>query len=177
MENFTVWFTGLSGAGKSTLALKLERYLMEKDCNVQLLDGDIVREEIGSVFGYERTERIKMAKVLRLLAKLLNKKGITVIVAAIAPYEEIRQANRERLENYIEIFVECSIKNCIERDVKKLYQKAFRGEVENMIGVDDIYETPQNYDVKVNTSLESIEESFNKIKEYIEKILQRKGTT
>lgn len=166
-KGFTVWFTGLSSAGKSTLANLLYIYIKEQNYKVQLLDGDIMRENLGRMFGYKREDRIKVANIYRLMCKILNDNGIIVITAAMAPFEEIRQDNRNVLENYIEVYVNCSIEKCIERDLKGIYKKAILGQEKNVIGIDEKFEEPQNADLVVYTDIESIDESFNKIKSYI----------
>lgn len=161
----TIWLVGLSGSGKSTLAGKIVENLSSNGKKVQLIDGDIMREEIGGMFGYTREERIKAANVYRAMAKILNQNGINVIIAAISPYEEIRKRNRERIENYIEINVNCPIEQCIERDPKGLYERALNGNEKHVIGIDEEYEFPENSDMEVRTYEESIEESLTKILE------------
>ena len=160
---FTMWLTGLSGAGKSTLAQEVSRYLQNEERKVQILDGDIIRNDIGHLFGYSKEERIKMSKVIQLVARVLNNNGISVIVAAIAPYEEMRDAVRSSLHNYMEVYVNCSLDECIKRDTKGLYKKALRGDMQHVVGIDDIYEIPRNFDVEVRTYEESIPESVMKI--------------
>lgn len=163
----TIWFTGLSASGKSTLAKETVAFLEGKGFQVQLLDGDIMREEIGNLFGYTREDRIKTAKIYRSMARLLNRNGITVVVAAIAPYEEIRMANRDRIESYIEIFVNCSMEECIRRDPKGLYKKALAGKEKFVLGIDEKFEEPVQFELQINSHKESVEESMNKIKELL----------
>lgn len=163
----TIWLVGLSASGKSTLAEKIVKYLDDSGKKVQLIDGDIMREEIGGMFGYTREERIKAANVYRAMAKLLNNNGINVVIAAISPYEEIRRKNRERIENYIEINVNCSIEECIKRDPKGLYMRALTGKEKHVIGIDEEYEFPENSNIEVNTKEESIDESYLKIINYL----------
>ncbi|WP_176719882.1 adenylyl-sulfate kinase [Desulfuribacillus alkaliarsenatis] len=166
-KGFTIWLTGLSGAGKSTLAIEIEKFIKEQGKPVQVLDGDIIRNEVGNLFGYTREDRQKMGRVVRTIAKLLNDNGINVIVAAIAAYEEMRVANRDKIDNYIEVYVNCSIDTCIERDVKGLYKKALRGEAKHVVGIDDVYEVPEHFDIEVKTDIETVEESGKRIKDFI----------
>lgn len=170
-KGYTIWLTGLSGAGKSTLAQEIHKYLSDNGKKVQILDGDIVRNEIGHLFGYSREERMKMSKVIRLISKLLNDNGIDVIVAAIAPYQEMREINRNEIENYLEIYVKCSLEVCVERDTKGLYKKALRGEVKHVVGIDDVYEIPRSSNIEVDTSVETVEQSMERIKELLVSIL------
>ncbi|UJF33212.1 adenylyl-sulfate kinase [Paenibacillus hexagrammi] len=162
-QAFTVWLTGLSGAGKSTLGQAIVNFLKERQQPVQLLDGDIVRNEIGHLFGYSKEERMKMSKVIRFTSKMLNQNGTIVVVAAIAPYQEMREANRKEMPDYLEIFVNCPLAECIKRDTKGMYKKAIQGEMKNVVGIDDVYEIPQSHDLEVNTSLETIDQSMEKI--------------
>lgn len=166
-QGVTIWLVGLSASGKSTLAKKTVEYFNNNKIKTQLIDGDIMREEIGGMFGYAREERIKAANVYRAMAKLLNNNGISVVVAAITPYEEIRKKNRERIKNYIEINLNCPIEECIKRDPKGLYKRALNGEEKHVIGIDEEYEFPENSDIVVNTNEEDIEESYKKILKYL----------
>lgn len=163
----TIWLTGLSGAGKTTLGQEVTTYLLEKGLNVQILDGDIVRNEIGHLFGYSKEERMKMSKVIRFISKTLNDNGIYTVVCALTPYEEVRELNRREIDNYIEIYVNCDIETCIERDVKGLYKKALNDEMKNVVGIDDVYEIPKNNDIEVNTKLETFKQSIEKIKLFL----------
>lgn len=172
----TIWLVGLSASGKSTLAQKIMQYMDQTGQKAQLIDGDIMREEIGGMFGYERADRIKVANIYRAMAKLLNDNGINVVVAAISPYEEIRQKNRQRIENFIEISLECSIEECINRDPKGLYKKALAGKEKNVIGIDAEFEKPQNSDLTINTHEEDIDASYKRIINLIELKEQLKGT-
>ncbi|MFC5528944.1 adenylyl-sulfate kinase [Cohnella yongneupensis] len=167
----TIWLTGLSGAGKSTLALEINKILLEKGVKVEILDGDVVRNEIGHMFGYSREERMKMSKVIRFISKTLNKNNISVIVAAIAPFQEMRDLNRQEIDNYVEVYVNCPVDECIRRDTKGLYKKALQGEVRHVVGIDDVYEIPQSYDIELRTDQELIDESVRKLKEYFDRRL------
>ncbi len=167
----TIWLTGLSSSGKSTIAKKIEKHYKDLNINMQLLDGDVLRENMGNMFGYSREDRINVAKIYRTMAKLLNQNGIHVIVAAIAPYEEIRNENRKKFQNYIEIFLDCPIEECVKRDVKGLYRRAISGEEHNVIGIDEKFEYPQNSDIIINTKDLSIDETFEILIDYINKNL------
>lgn len=162
-RTFTIWFTGLSGAGKSTLAIETANFLEKHGHTVQILDGDIIRKGIGNIFGYSKEERMKMSRVIRLICKILNNNGITVIVAAIAPFQEMRDINRSDIDNYIEVYVDCPIEICIKRDVKGLYRQALNGDMKHVVGIDDPFEIPKSPDVVVNTDKETIEESVKVI--------------
>lgn len=167
-QGTTIWLVGLSASGKSTLAKKIADYLNGNKKKVQLIDGDILREEMGGMFGYTREERIKVSNIYRAMAKLLNKNGINVVIAAIAPYEIIRERNRKRIEKYIEVNLNCPIDECIKRDPKGLYKRALSGQEKHVIGIDEQYEFPQNSDIEVKTNGQNIEQSFETIVKFLE---------
>lgn len=169
-KGVTIWLTGLSASGKTTLAKGTVELLKREGKKVQLIDGDIMREEIGGMFGYTREERIKAARVYRIMAKLLNDNGVNVVVAAISPYEEIRDDNRARIENYIEVYVNCSLDRCKERDPKGLYKRAMEGKEKFVVGMDEEFEVPCNSDLELDTCFESIDESYEKIRKYLKKV-------
>ena len=152
-QAFTMLLTGLSGAGKSTIAVALAEKLRLAGKRVQVLDGDLVRNEIGHLFGYSREERLKVSQILRFSAKVLNRNGISVIIAAISPYQEMRDLYRRDVEHYIEVYVKCPLEVCIARDVKGLYKRALDGIEKNVIGIDEAFEIPKSPDVVVDTSI------------------------
>lgn len=168
-NSFTLWFTGLSASGKTTLAKNVVEYIKKKKRAVQLLDGDIMRKELGKLFGYSREDRIKTAQIYRAIASLLNQNGVISVVAAIAPYEEIRTLNRDLINNYYEVYINCSLEECIRRDPKGLYKKALAGKEQYVIGVDEPYEKPNYIDFEVDTEKENIDISTNKIIDFINK--------
>jgi adenylylsulfate kinase len=160
---FTMLLTGLSGAGKSTTAQTVAEQLKRNGHQVEVLDGDVVRDEIGHMFGYSREERLKVSNIHRFAAKMLNRHGITVVVAAISPYQEMRNHYRQEIENYVEVYIECSLEVCIERDTKGIYKKALRGEKKHVIGVDEVFEVPSTPDVVLNTSKSSPEQCMEQL--------------
>jgi len=163
MNAYTIWLTGLSASGKTTLANEIEQYLKKCDIPVQIIDGDIVRKEIGGLFGYSKNERIKLLKVYTLIANLLNKNNVFAIVAAVSAYNEIREFNRINIDNYIEIYLKCSLEVCMKRDVKGLYERCLEGLEKNVIGVDEHYEIPDRPDLVLDTANNSIQECMNEI--------------
>ena len=166
-KSFTMLMTGLSGAGKTTNAQLLSQELKKRGVPVQILDGDIIRKEIGNLFGYSREERNKVSKIHRFISKILNENGISVVVAAISPYEEMREAYRNEIADYLEVYIHCPIEVCIERDVKGLYQKALRGDVKHVIGVDELFEVPKAPDIMLNTSVSTKEQNVAQIMNWL----------
>ena len=162
-KGFTVWFTGLSGAGKSTLAEALQPILQQRGRNVEILDGDVVRTNLSKGLGFSKEDRDTNILRIGFVAHLLSRNGVAVIAAAISPYRDIRDQNRALIGDMIEVYAKCSIEELTRRDVKGLYEKALRGEIENFTGISDPYEEPLNPDVVIETDKEAVEESLVKI--------------
>jgi adenylylsulfate kinase len=167
-RGFTVWFTGLSGAGKSTLAEALEPVLKSRGHNVEILDGDIVRPNLSKGLGFSKEDRDTNILRIGFVAHLLSRNGVAVITAAISPYRDIRDQNRALIGDFVEVYAKCSIDELTRRDVKGLYEKALRGEIQNFTGISDPYEEPLNPEVVVDTEKETVEESLNKILAHLE---------
>ena len=167
-KGFTIWFTGLSGAGKSTLSTRLADELRRRGLNVEILDGDEVRTNLSKGLGFSKEDRDTNIKRIGYVCKLLTRNGVVAISAAISPYREVRDFNREQIGAFIEVFVECSIEELTKRDVKGLYKKALAGEIKNFTGVSDPYEAPLKPEVRVNSGQQSVDESFKTILDYLE---------
>ena len=167
-EAFTLWFTGLSGSGKSTLSERVAAELRRRGQKVEVLDGDEVRTHLSIGLSFSKEDRDINVKRIGYVCHLLTRNGIWAISAAISPYRNIREHNRQLIGNFIEIYVECSVEKLAERDVKGLYKKALAGEVKNFTGVTDPYEPPLDPEVKVNSEKETVEQSLAKIIGYLE---------
>jgi adenylyl-sulfate kinase len=148
---FTVWFTGLSGSGKSTLAELLVVVLERRGRRYELLDGDVVRTHLSKGLGFSKEDRDTNILRIGWVAERLNYHGAAVVVSAISPYRDVRDAVRRRIPRFVEVFVSCPVEICAQRDVKGLYEKAFRGEISGFTGVDDPYEPPERPEVVVET--------------------------
>jgi adenylylsulfate kinase len=172
-KGVTVWFTGLPCSGKTTIAKELMRRLEEQGIDVELLDGDTVRDYIRNK-DFSKEGRNKHLRYIALMAKLLSERGVIVLCSFVSPYRENRDFARSICNNFIEVYVKTPVEVCIERDVKGMYKKALNGEIKGFTGVDDPYEEPENPEIIVETDKESVEESvqkvLNKLKElgYIE---------
>ena len=158
-QGFTVWLTGLSGAGKSTIAERLATQLEARDRAVEILDGDEVRTHLSKGLGFSREDRDTNIARIAFVAALLTKHGAAVITAAISPYAEARGKAKARIGNFLEVYVRCSIEELSRRDVKGLYAKALRGEIDHFTGISDPYEAPESPDVIVDTQVETVEDS------------------
>lgn len=167
-EGLTIWFTGLSGAGKSTIANLLVDRLEGMGRRVELLDGDEIRKNLSSGLGFSKADRDANIRRIGFVAKLLSRNGVIAITAAISPYRETRDEARREIRHFVEVFVDCPLDICEQRDVKGLYARARSGEIQQFTGISDPYEPPSNAEVTVHTDRESPEQS-------VEKILSRLG--
>jgi adenylyl-sulfate kinase len=159
-KGFTLWFTGLSGAGKTTISQIVEKELRDRGSRVEVLDGDVIRENLSKGLGFSKEDRDTNIRRIAFVADLLSRNGVPVITAAISPYREIRDEARELMgDRFIEVFVKASVEVCAERDVKGLYEKAFKGEIKEFTGVSDPYEPPLSPEIILDTEHESPEES------------------
>src|SRR5829696_5205351 len=163
-KGFTLWFTGLSGAGKTTISKIVERELRDRGSRVEVLDGDVVRENLSKGLCFSKEDRDTNIRRIAFVADLLSRNGVPVITAAISPYREIRDEARELMgDRFIEVFVKASVEVCAERDVKGLYEKAFKGEIKEFTGVSDPYEPPLNAELTLDTEQDSAEEDAAKV--------------
>ncbi|MDD4762111.1 MAG: sulfate adenylyltransferase [Candidatus Pacebacteria bacterium] len=161
-----IWFTGLSGSGKTTLAEKLKEVLKTQDKSVFIIDGDSVRNTQNKHLGFSQEDIRKNNFLIAELAKEKRQIYDFVLIPVIAPYLE----DREKIKNiisdkFIEFFINSSLEACIKRDVKGLYQKALKGEINNFIGLAESnpYESPKNPDLEIKTDVLDIKESLEKI--------------
>ncbi len=162
-RGFTVWFTGLSGAGKTTLSQLLAEELRKRGRKVEVLDGDVVRQNLSKGLGFSKEDRDINIRRIGFVCHLLTRNGIVAIAAAISPYASVREENRRLIGDYIEVHADCPMEVLVERDVKGLYKKALAGEIKNFTGVSDPYEAPENPEVYVDSSREAPEDSVRKI--------------
>jgi ATP sulfurylase/adenylyl-sulfate kinase len=163
---FTLWFTGLSGAGKSTLSHSLAEILRAQGRNVEVLDGDEIRQNLSKGLGFSKDDRDTNIRRIGYVANMLSRNGVIAMTAAISPYREIRDEVRRQSKNFVEVYVKCSLQTLIQRDVKGLYRKALAGEIKEFTGISDPYEEPLNPEITVDTEKQSVAES-------VEIILQR----
>src|SRR5689334_23516057 len=170
MENkgFTLWFTGLPRAGKSTVAgIVAGRLRAAGMGRIEVLDGDEVREGLCRDLGFSRADREENIHRITYVSKVLTRNGVVVIVAAISPYRESRERAREEIQSFVEIWCKASVESCAARDYKGLYEKAMRGEITNLTGVNDPYEEPEDADLVLETDSESPEQSAERVIELL----------
>ncbi|MBE9124930.1 adenylyl-sulfate kinase [Coleofasciculus sp. LEGE 07092] len=166
----TVWFTGLSGAGKTTISRAVAEALQSKGHNLEILDGDIVRENLTKGLGFSKADRDENIRRIGFVSHLLTRNGVIVLVSAISPYREIREEVRQRIGDFVEIYVNAPLATCEERDVKGLYKRARAGEIKSFTGIDDPYESPLNPEVECRTDLEELSESVAKVLQKLEEL-------
>ena len=159
----TVWFTGLSGAGKTTISKAVGEELRSQGYLVEVLDGDIVRQNLTKGLGFSKEDRDENIRRIGFVAHLLTRNGVIVLVSAISPYREIRQEVKAKIGDFIEVFVNAPLEVCEQRDVKGLYKKARSGEIKHFTGIDDPYEAPSEPDVECLTNRETETESVAKV--------------
>ncbi len=162
-NGFTIWFTGLPSSGKSTLAELVARELQNCGRNVEVLDGDIVRTNLSKGLGFSKEDRDINIRRIGFVCQLLSRNGVIAISAAISPYKKVREEVREMIGDFVEVFVDCPVEECIHRDVKGLYKKALDGEIKQFTGVSDPYEEPVNPEIRVESHRETPNESLKKI--------------
>lgn len=171
MKKFMIYMVGISGSGKTTIATALEKEIKHRmDLKIQFIDGDVIRSEFGNIFGFSREERMKCNQAVRVVIKYLIRNHISVILAQVGAYEAMRNNVRNdfcKEADYIEVYVKCSLEECARRDVKGYYKKLQSGEMENLNGVDDIYEIPQHSDIVIDTEKETVSEAVQKIMAYL----------
>jgi adenylylsulfate kinase len=170
-SGFTLWFTGLSGAGKTTIAELVRPELERRGRKVEWLDGDEVREHLSKGLGFSKEDRDTNIDRIGWVASRLTRHGAAVIVSAISPYVEARDKARAMVEEhgeFVEVFVDASVEECARRDVKGLYEKAFKGEIKEFTGVSDPYEAPPSPEIRIESEHEEPEESARRILELLE---------
>jgi len=159
----TIWFTGLSGAGKTTITKALAEELRTREVNFEILDGDIVRQNLTKGLGFSKEDRDENIRRIGFVSHLLTRNGVIVLVSAISPYRAIRDEVRQKIGDFIEVFVNAPLNVCEDRDVKGLYKRARAGEIKGFTGIDDPYEPPENPEIECRTDLEELAESVGKV--------------
>lgn len=159
----TIWFTGLSGAGKTTIGQAVAKELRSLGYNVTLLDGDDLRQSLCKDLGFSKADREENIRRIGTIATDLTNRGAIAIVCIISPYRSQREAMRQHITHFIEVYVNAPLSVCEQRDVKGLYKKARAGEIQNFTGIDDPYEPPLHPDVECKTDCESVVQSAAKV--------------
>ena len=159
-RGLALWFTGLSGSGKSTLANAVHKKLFDEGMSSVVLDGDNTRLGINKDLTFSNEDRIENIRRVAEITKLFVQTGHVVITAFISPFKENRSTAKVIISNedFLEVFIDSSMKICEERDVKGLYRKARLGEIKDFTGISSPYEAPEKPDIHINTNKYSITE-------------------
>lgn len=162
-----IQMTGLSGSGKTTLSRVVAKKLVKEGYKVELMDGDEYRAELCKDLGFSKEDRNSNVRRLGFVGKVLARNRVIAIMAAINPYDEIRQELSE-LGLFVKlVHIDCDIYTLIDRDPKGLYKKALSGEISNFTGISDPFERPENPDLVINTDRETLEQSADKLYKFI----------
>lgn len=171
---FVIWLTGLSGSGKSTIANELQNSLFAQKVNCYVLDGDNTRMGINADLSFSDSDRKENIRRVAEICKLMNDAGIVVIASFVSPFDQDRQNAKAIIgtPNFIEVFVDCPIEVCENRDVKGLYKKARNNEIQNFTGISSPFEVPLQPNLVLKTNTQSIQECVQLVKDYINNFLQ-----
>jgi len=163
--SINLWFTGLSGSGKSTLAHAVEERLHLMGCRTYVFDGDNVRHGLCGDLGFSLDDRSENMRRIAEMVNLFLDSGIISLTAFISPLKADREQVKQIIgsENLIEVYCNCSLEICEERDVKGLYKKARAGEIKNYTGISSPYEAPANPDIELDTGTRPLRECVNAI--------------
>ena len=167
MSGATIWFTGLPSAGKTTLATAVAEQLRAGGRDVELLDGDEVREFLSTGLGFSRDDRDTNVTRIGYVAALLASHGTTVLASVISPYadarDKVRALHGERGADFVEVYVATPVEVCSDRDVKGLYARQRSGQLSGLTGVDDPYEPPTAAEITVPTHEQTLDESVEQV--------------
>jgi adenylylsulfate kinase len=166
-----VWFTGLPSSGKSTIAHLMEKELFSRSIRSYVLDGDNVRHGLNSNLGFSRDDRKENLRRIVELSKLMVDAGLIVLAAFISPYREDREYVRSRFnsDNFLEIYIRCSVEECERRDPKGNYKRARAGIIREYTGISAPYEEPENPDLIIDTEKLTLESSIHMVLELLDK--------
>ncbi|HXJ32884.1 MAG TPA: adenylyl-sulfate kinase [Candidatus Eisenbacteria bacterium] len=165
----TVWLTGLSGSGKSTIAVDLEKRLCERGVRTYILDGDNIRHGLNKNLGFSPEDRTENIRRIGEVAKLFTDAGLVAITAFISPYRADRDQVRALMKpgDFVEIFVDCPVEVCEQRDVKGLYKKARAGEIKEFTGISAPYEAPAKPELTLESHELSVDAAVAKVVDYL----------
>src|SRR5215216_8129040 len=162
-----LWFTGLSGSGKSTIASRVHDQLKSRGVRVEYIDGDALREIFPNT-GFTRAEREEHLRRTGYMASRLEAHGITVVASFVSPYRESRDFVRRLCPGFVEIYVSTPLEECERRDIKGLYARARRGEIQNFTGISDPYEPPDHPELTLDTRTLSVDQCVAQVLERYE---------
>jgi len=164
-KSMVLWFTGLSGSGKSTVAHAVEERLHQQGCRTIVLDGDNVRHGLCNDLSFGDDDRKENLRRIGEVSKIFIEAGIITLTAFISPFREDRERVRSLVPHgdFLEIFVDCSIEVCEERDVKGFYKLAREGKIKEFTGISSPYESPDKPELIIQTDEQTLDESVNSV--------------
>ena len=162
-KGLTVWFTGLSGAGKTTICRAVATELLAHGLQVEVIDGDVIRNYLCKDLGFSKSDRDENIRRIAFVSQLLTRNGAIVLVSAISPYRDARDAARQSIGDFMEVYVNTPLAVCEVRDPKLLYRKARAGKITGFTGIDDPYEPPLAPEIICDTDQESTRESSSRV--------------
>jgi len=170
-----IQLTGLSGSGKTTLSRCVKQLLEQQDLKVEIIDGDEYRKTLCKDLGFSKADRCENIRRLGRVANDFTAMRDVIIIAAINPYEETRNEMKQRY-GMKTIWINCPVDELIKRDTKGFYKRALLPEqhpdkVHNFTGISDHYDLPVDYDLVVNTHLESEDQSIENICSFIFRVI------
>lgn len=164
---FAVWITGLPASGKSTVTAELAKQLRDLGVNVTVLESDALRTMFSRTPRYDNQDREYFYGSLAFIGQVLVEHGISVIFDATANRRRYRDRARQHIPRFAEVFVECPLDVCIQRDPKGIYRQARGGEASNVPGVQAVYEPPKNPDVVVNGDTDNPEVAARRVVDFL----------
>ena len=168
-KEMVICFTGLPCSGKTSISRALHFRLREESLNSNILDGDEVRRTLCSDLDFTEKSRRENVRRVGEASKLFTDSGMIVLVALVSPYRNDRNQVRKILKpgQFVEVYVDCPIGVCENRDVKGMYKKARKGEIKNFTGISSSYEAPTNPEIHLQTHKQGLEECLDVVHEYI----------
>jgi adenylylsulfate kinase len=168
-KSCVVWFTGLSASGKSSLAYEVEHLLLYENIHAYVLDGDNLRHGLNKDLGFSPDDRSENIRRSAEVAKLFVDAGTVTLLAMISPFRCDRDYARSLFQSheFIEVYMDCPLAICEQRDPKGLYKKARSGDLQGFTGVSALYEPPLNPEIVISSNLQSLEDSAKKIINYL----------
>ena len=169
-KSLLIWFTGLSGSGKSTMSNLLESELHSSGYKTYALDGDNVRQGLCNDLAFTEEDRVENIRRIGEVAKLFLDAGVVVLCSFVSPFARDRQQVRELVgvNKFVEVFVDCPLEICEERDVKGLYKKARQGKIKNFTGINSPFEKPEKPDLVLKTAEEDPNVLLSRLLAYVE---------
>lgn len=162
-KSFTIWFTGLSGSGKSTIGLGVGKALQRRGVQNEVLDSGRIRQKLNRTLGFTREEVATNLLRLGYECKLLNRNEVTAIVTAVSPYRDVRQQVRQDVGAFVEVYCRCPMEVLLQRGSAELFEKAQRGEIAHVAGVNAPYEEPIKPEALLNTDQLTVDQAVQQV--------------